>query len=52
MIVGAYLRNGKGGHAIVFAGITKRQGEVVVAIRDPNGMQYFESIDYFLGEGR
>jgi len=38
----------RGGHAIVVDGITVRQGQQVVAIRDPAlGRQYFTPIDEF-----
>lgn len=50
-----YVRQGGGGHAIVVDGVTVRQGVPVVAIRDPWGQQYFESVDVFskrfLGQG-
>ena len=43
----AAVTQGGGGHAIVVDGITTRMGTPVVAIRDPWGQQYFETVDSF-----
>jgi Peptidase C39 family len=43
----AAVQQGGGGHAVVVDGVTTRQGVSVVAIRDPWGQQYFETVDAF-----
>jgi len=49
------VRYNGGGHAVVVDWITTRQGARVVAIRDPHGVQYFETVSAFanryLGQG-
>ncbi|ARU57351.1 hypothetical protein OLMES_3311 [Oleiphilus messinensis] len=49
------IRTPQGGHAVVVDGITRRQGQDVVAIRDPHGRAYFQTLDafkeVFLGQG-
>jgi RHS repeat-associated protein len=37
----------EGGHAVVVDGVTTRQGVRVVAVRDPWGTQYFETVESF-----
>jgi|GEM_PF-4072816 len=41
------VKQGGSGHAIVVDGITTRHGVPVVAVRDPWGIQYFETVDAF-----
>lgn len=38
------------GHAIVIDGVTTRQGRRVVAVRDPWGQQYFQTVEEFAKE--
>ncbi|GIW82884.1 MAG: hypothetical protein KatS3mg105_4691 [Gemmatales bacterium] len=41
------IRTPGGGHAVIVDGITTRLGKEVVAIRDPRGIQYFQTLDEF-----
>ena len=41
------VKQGGAGHAVVIDGVTNRHGVAVVAIRDPWGKQYFETVESF-----
>ena len=41
------VKQGGTGHAVVIDGVTNRYGVAVVAIRDPWGKQYFETVESF-----
>ena len=41
------VKQGGTGHAVVIDGVTNRHGVAVVAIRDPWGKQYFETVESF-----
>jgi filamentous hemagglutinin len=41
------IKTPQGGHAVVVDGITTRLGQRVVAIRDPHGTAYFQTVEEF-----